>query len=321
MPNIAITNYCNLRCPYCFADDMIAEEKQNISIEQFRSILCWLARTRTPHFGIIGGEPTMHPHFDKIMEEVNRYCQEMDAGATLFTNGIHLDQWLPVIGNGVGILLNCNSDLNMKPEQWKAMNSTLDHLSLMGWFLPGRERCTVGCNLYAEREDYDYLWEIVDRLHLQQIRTSVTAPISNRWKRDKEGYYEKMKPIFLSFCRRAQERGVRLNIDCNHIPVCYYTPAERDLVAEVSEQVPDAMCVPVVDITPDFRATACFGAYDPVSCADFETLPDLERFLLFRKTYPRVQSNCSGKCNGCKQHDLLLCQGGCLAFADISGEG
>jgi hypothetical protein len=300
---------------------MIAEEKQNISIEQFRSILCWLARTRTPHFGIIGGEPTMHPHFDKIMEEVNRYCQEMDAGATLFTNGIHLDQWLPVIGNGVGILLNCNSDLNMKPEQWKAMNSTLDHLSLMGWFLPGRERCTVGCNLYAEREDYDYLWEIVDRLHLQQIRTSVTAPISNRWKRDKEGYYEKMKPIFLSFCRRAQERSVRLNIDCNHIPVCYYTPAERDLVAEVSEQVPDAMCVPVVDITPDFRATACFGAYDPVSCADFETLPDLERFLLFRKTYPRVQSNCSGKCNGCKQHDLLLCQGGCLAFADISGEG
>ena len=38
MPNIAITNYCNLRCPYCFAEDFTQQEKEEISDEQLINI-------------------------------------------------------------------------------------------------------------------------------------------------------------------------------------------------------------------------------------------------------------------------------------------
>ena len=72
-----------------------------------------------------------------------------------------------------------------------------------------------------------------------------------------------------------------------------------------------------MDITPDFRATACFGSYDPVECSQFEDLIQLERYLLLKKSYPRAQHNCSGKCANCPDHELLICQGGCLGFANV----
>ena len=45
MPNIAITKYCNLKCPYCFAEDMIAEEQTKaITLDQLTKILNWLGQ-------------------------------------------------------------------------------------------------------------------------------------------------------------------------------------------------------------------------------------------------------------------------------------
>lgn len=316
MANIAITTYCNLRCPYCFADSMICEQHQNISINKFRDILMWISRTPT-HIGIIGGEPTLHPFFSDILKEVNMYCRELNSTATLFTNGIHLDKWIPEIGNGIGILINCNGPENMKPDQWTALNNTLEHLALLGWFMPDRPRANIGCNLYADRTNYQYVWDIIERHKINHVRVSVTAPIKEEHKKNKELYYTDMKPIFLEFVNDAQSRNVRLGADCNQIPDCYFNEDELDLVYSVMDGRHNGICDPVVDITPEFTATACFGCYDPVDCSVFDTVLDLHRYLLHKKTYPRVQANCSGKCTLCKNHELLVCQGGCLAFAQM----
>jgi sulfatase maturation enzyme AslB (radical SAM superfamily) len=42
MANIAITNYCNLKCSYCFANDMINESHKTMSIENNIKILKYL---------------------------------------------------------------------------------------------------------------------------------------------------------------------------------------------------------------------------------------------------------------------------------------
>jgi len=39
MANIAVLNYCNLKCPYCFANEFIEENKQFITDEQLDDIL------------------------------------------------------------------------------------------------------------------------------------------------------------------------------------------------------------------------------------------------------------------------------------------
>ena len=321
MANIAVTTYCNLKCKYCFADDMICESHQNITIDQLRAILGWISQTPMNHVGIIGGEPTLHPHFDEILKEINQYCRELHTDATLFTNGIYLDQWIQYIGNDIGILINYNAPDEMLTEQFTKLSNTMEHLYLLDWFNPDKPKANIGCNLYIQREDYGYIWEAVDRYHLNHVRTSVTAPITEEHRKHKQEYYSAMKDRFIQFCKDAKERQVHLGADCNQIPDCYFSKDELDLVYDVmGDSRHSGICNPVIDITPDFKATACFGCYDPVDCSLFPTLIDLERYLLHKKTYPRVCHNNSGKCAHCKDYEMLICQGGCLSFANMDGE-
>lgn len=315
MANIAIVNYCNLKCKYCFADDMIQEKTVTISLEDYGRVLEFMARTPDNHIGIIGGEPTLHPHFDGILKETNRYCRECNTDSTLFTNGIELERFLPYIGDRTGLLINCNAPEYQTTEIYQKQRKTLDHLYDLSWF---DRKASCGCNIHPGCKDYSYMWDIVDRYKLNHIRCSVVSPAAcyEEWRKDKEGYYNMMKPVFLQFCKDAAKHNCRLGMDCGHIPMCYFNIEERETVESICDNLYQDFCSPVIDITPDFKATACFGAYDPVDIRDFHDIFELERYLMLKKTYPKVQANCTGKCTTCRKHKLLQCQGGCLGFAD-----
>lgn len=316
MANIAIVNFCNLKCKYCFADDMIQDESVSMTLEDYRRVLSFIARTPKNHVGIIGGEPTLHPQFEEILKETNKYCREANTSSTLFTNGIELDRFLPFIGDRIGLLINCNAPEYQSAESYKKQKDTLDHLFELSWF---DRKANCGCNLHPGCTDYSYMWDIVDRYHLDHIRCSVVSPAAcyESWRKDKEGYYKMMKPMFLKICEDAKKHHCILNMDCGHIPLCYFTTEEKEFIRETCRNCEQDFCEPVVDITPDFKATACFGSYDTVDIRDFENLFELERYLLIKKSYPRAQANCTGKCTTCKKHSLLQCQGGCLGFAEV----
>ena len=322
MANIAIINYCNLKCPYCFADDMIHEKSKCITLDDFRKILEFTARTPDNHIGLIGGEPTLHPDFENILKEVNRYCKECNTGCTLFTNGINLEKFLPFIGERIGTLLNLNSPKFMSKEFWTKTNEVLDHLDSLSWLddgIPGKPaKVNIGCNVHPGLDDYSFLWEIVDKYKLHHIRTSVVSPGGQytSMRNDKNAYFAKMKPIFIEHCKNAEKHKVILNIDCGHIPSCYFTVEELDLVRKVCDGHQGDFCEPVIDITSDFKATACFGTWDPVDIRDFKDIHELRRYLMATRNIPRSLANCDGKCAICKKHELMQCQGGCLGFAD-----
>lgn len=318
MANIAITTYCNLKCPYCFADDMIhTEECNNITIEQLQRILCLLAKSKNYHIGIIGGEPTLHPNFDLIISEISRYCIELNTFATLFTNAINLEKWIHALNERIRILINLNNPVNMTSLQWNDIIQSIEALNKSELL---SNQYTIGCNIYPDEHNYNYIWDTVDKYNLQRLRVSVVSPGGkySSLRLNKEYYYTVMKPIFMEFINKAYDRKVELISDCNQIPDCYFNNDElRKIYSVMIHRFHESICKPVVDITPDFKATACFGCYDPVDCSQFENLDDLERYLLHKKTYPRVQANCTGKCAGCKHHELLTCQGGCLGFANV----
>ena len=316
MANIAIVNYCNLKCKYCFADDMIQEESTCITLDDFKKVLEFISRPPKNHVGIIGGEPTLHPQFEEILKELNTYCRECNTGATLFTNGIELEKYLPFIGDRIGLLINCNAAEWQNPDLYEKHIKTLDHLHELSWF---DSKVTLGCNVFPGQTDYSFIWELVDKFHIDHLRTSVVSPggCYAALRSDKEKYYMDMKPIFIEHCKNAIKHNCRLCMDCGHIPMCYFTMEEREIVEQICDNLYQDFCEPVVDITPEFKATACFGSYDPIDIRDFDNLIELERFLMAKKNLPKAAANGTGRCSTCKRHKMLQCQGGCLGFAEV----
>lgn len=320
MANIAITKYCNLHCPYCFAASMIAEEeKKNITIEDFQYILNWIGNASTDNrIGIIGGEPTLHPQFLDILKILNNYCEFYNKDSILFTNGIYLEPFLKYLSPKMGVLININTPDAMTKEQNQKLISTLNAIQSNNLFKTNT--FTLGCNICPEILNYDFFWDIILKYSILQTRISVTAPNKESiYYLDKDKYYSLLKPIFLDFINNAYKNKIKFTLDCNHIPFCYFTEKELEKISLVIDNFQEFFCdtcSPVIDITSDFKATSCFGIYDSlIDCKNFNNFDELEEYFN-RFNILKSLNNKQGKCKECKKFDLLQCQGGCLSFAD-----
>src|SRR3954467_3859858 len=76
---VSIINSCNLRCQGCWVD--VAAKQQTISPEAFHKLVAEAKEVGNVFFGIVGGEPFMHPHLlDMLAAHPDCYFQ-------VFTNG------------------------------------------------------------------------------------------------------------------------------------------------------------------------------------------------------------------------------------------
>lgn len=325
MPNIVLTTYCNLHCPYCFADTMITEEQiKNIDINQFTKILNWCLNTSiktNQHIGLIGGEPLLHPQILDILDITHKLCKEHNTSFIVFTNGIYLDKIINYAPNNMNLLININTPTAMTIEQWDRLNANLNKINQLGWLIGDhyiKQKATLGCNICQEINDYSFYKKIIENYSPSVIRLSVTAPTKDKRFMNKEDYYNSLKDKFLSFISWANTYSIKISFDCNQIPYCYFTQNELALIHRVSISSKPILCKPVIDITPDFYASSCFGAYDTVDCSQFKTVEALTNYFLYKKMVPLTLNNNQGKCANCHEHLTLNCQGGCLAFSLIN---
>ena len=129
MANIALLNRCNLRCPYCFANDYIENEGEDITVDTFSELLDFVAPD--PSLGIIGGEPLLHKDFDKIMsiaQDDFRFNR-----ITVFTNGIFIDKHLSaLINRKTTVLINVNSKGDIGKDNFERLDNNISALMQAG---------------------------------------------------------------------------------------------------------------------------------------------------------------------------------------------
>lgn len=318
MANIVITNICNLQCKYCFAEGLKENKENFITLGELYRILSFCKTSQETAMGIIGGEPTLHPMFKQILEITGNYSVENDLDTMIFTNGIELEKFLPYIKERHRILINCNSPIYQTESQYRALMSTLDAIDEKGWF--DYKKAICGCNIHLDCDNYDYFWNIVKKYNLKEIRCSVVNPSGEylEYISQKTEYFNKIKPLFMEFCRKAKEHNCFIEMDCAKIPICYFTDEELKFVKEqTQDSCLDTYCYPIVDILPDYKAVPCFGTFTPVDIELFKNMNELRRYLHIKKMTPKLEGNKEGRCLICPMHSLLQCQGGCLKFSQI----
>lgn len=85
--SVALTNACDLRCPYCYAP----KNGGNLDIKQLILWIAELDRHGCLGIGLGGGEPTLYKDFAQLCQYITQYT---DLSVTFTTHGHHLDERL-----------------------------------------------------------------------------------------------------------------------------------------------------------------------------------------------------------------------------------
>ena len=281
MPNIAITSYCNLHCPYCFAQQMFQDNNiKNMSVERFDEILKWIepyAVNNHCRIGIIGGEPTLNPNFETIIEHTNAFCEKYNSSSILFTNGIKLtSDLIRVIPDKMRILLNYNTPSIYKLTDLEQLHNNIQLLADLGWLY---NKMSLGLTLCEQIDNYSYFKEIIKKYNIKKFRLAIDKANGN-FNTD---YIFLMKEKFLDIIDFALKQNIDLiQIECR-IPLKYFTKNEQTKIFQlIPKEKYIEHCYPSFEIFSDFTMTGCFAHYQQINCKDYDN------FKIFMESTPLI---------------------------------
>lgn len=326
MPNIMLTYRCNLRCPYCFANEFVNRTDCDITEENFRKAVAFAAGQPKTTVGLIGGEPTIHP---KLADFIRILAENPNIETVMvYSNGLQLEPLLKVmaeagVGSIVRVLVNCNSPKVMGERNYERLKESLD--LAFGTYHVGQQ-IKFGLNLYDNNFDYSFIKELLVRYGQHQLRISLTVPDFGVCGRvDPVENFKSRKAYLLQFFKEMDEIGVMPYYDCNKPPQCIWTDEEwawlcwyvnkyRSVATNLTDQT--SRCQPVVDILPNLRAVRCFGMsdFEKVSIEDFETISDLQNYFRNRVDSEAFRTCGSDACRDCYDRKTGYCSGGCLGY-------
>ena len=334
MANIMVNESCNLRCPYCFAEEFVNKAPKEMTLEDFRVALNFvLSDSSDRQVGIIGGEPLLYTHIDEAMRMA--LSDPRSEHVMIYTNAVELDHLAPDIleAKKFRMLVNCNSPEDMGTKAFKKMRQNLlsfqkDH------FGDGRFRLSV--NIYKPDFDYSYVIPLAQEMGFDVIRMSVSVPQNGELNgKSPLEYFHEMKLVAMRFVCDMVRCGVITGFDCNFLPNCVLTRDERDSVmaakdvfySALSKRYSDSFwarsivcethnCTPVIDVLPDLRAIRCFGLseYTKRDIRDFRSIGELRDHYIKTVDRPAHSIWTSEKCKDCSERELGVCSGGCLLF-------
>ena len=322
MANIMITKKCNLKCPYCFANEFVNKNSKDMTIKDYLTAIDFSMTNKDEHIGLIGGEPTVHLHFKEMLEILIE--DRRIPSVTIFTNGINLEPYIEqILHPKFSLLINCNSPQDIGDVAFEKMVSNIDTL-VNKYYM--RDRITLGINMYKEDFEYEYIIKLLKEYGFKYLRTSISVPNTVELKNtDSIGYFMKMKDSVLNFYYTLLRNKIMPFYDCNMMPTCITTSFEKNKLAQLIEasEIEDrnllceiTTCEPVIDILPDLKAIRCFALSDcnKANISDFNDIFELKAYFanLFDAYGYNVLS--SSECKNCHKLQVAKCTGGCYAF-------
>jgi organic radical activating enzyme len=87
--NVLLTTRCNKNCSFCFANKVMREKPaEDMTLENFSRLIEIVCRDRSPQrIQLLGGEPTMHPQFNALLD----FLAHKRLDASLISNLLYTD--------------------------------------------------------------------------------------------------------------------------------------------------------------------------------------------------------------------------------------
>lgn len=313
MTNIALSNVCNLACPYCFAaTTMNRTDKQPgnrfISLDDFAQRLDFLERSGIGQARLIGGEPTLHPQFADLVA----LARGRGFNIMLFSNGLMpsraLDCLTSLSPEVCLVLLNMNathSHGQLNQTEVERRRTTLQRLG---------PRALLGFNIYQPNFSLDELFGLIRPYQCQPaIRLGLAQPIlggENEFLPPKQ--YPLVGDKIAMLAPHAAAQGITLEFDCGFVR-CMFSDTAWQILQE-SQAKMGLHCNPILDISLDGQVIHCFPLTGRVQTAlrPQADAPDLRQQLV-QQTQPYRLSGLYPECSLCPFKQRGECTGGCLA--------
>ena len=253
MANILITNDCNLKCEYCFAENELERGKNKhnqISMEDFDKRIEYLKRSHSRRIGIIGGEPTLHTELFQLIDR----SLESGLDVLIFTNGTMSPERSKKLaeykGRNVSFLLNLNDKGFYTAGQLKNIEAFMENCGQM---------IGVGYTIYTTDFDLTFHRDMILKYNLsRQMRLGLASPIPGLNQKDFFSYDE-YKDVGTSIIKNIimlEKDNILIGFDCGFV-MCMFTEEQHGILTTRSGGF-KSNCSPIIDIDMKGEVYHCF---------------------------------------------------------------
>lgn len=307
-----LTNWCNYKCPFCFGIDGMHPKRPARAMDDdtFLGILAWLKRTeyKAP-IHLMGGEPTLHPKFEWIVDTL----LERDLPITVFSN--LATEKAPVYTEKLSLLpinwvVNVNPPYKWEGRQRDRIEASLANLGT---------RASITFNIMPDEADNDWAIDLIRRFNLNKhIKVGFILPTythSNVSLREDE--YAVVAERTVRLARRAAQEGIDLAYECG-VPTCAFTDAQLGELWRLGNRVMSG-CYSRLDIQPTGEVFYCLPLYT-LAAKHYSEFPTYDAAKAwFEKIYaPYRRIGRRLECATCNLMCPDACNGACLA-ANLNG--
>jgi hypothetical protein len=133
--SLMLTNRCDSHCDYCY----VTKGKEDISFSFLEYVCSAANELQVLDLTLGGGEPTMHPHFERMVKHI---WQNYDFGLSVTTNGFDENSLYAIAGHISKIRISIDQECKRLTLRRKKLLEKL------------RQFCSIGINLLYSPDSY-----------------------------------------------------------------------------------------------------------------------------------------------------------------------
>lgn len=303
--HIAITYKCNLECCYCYARNL---KFKDMIIKDFNKVLDWFEKQNIKKISLIGGEPTIHPKFEEIINIIKK----RNFKTVLFTNGLFNSKIADKISSKVisSIFLNYNSPTFYTKGQRELLEKNISFL------MEKNKNIVFSFNIESNKTSYQYVIDSCKKYNINKIRFSIAVP---NIKRSNEFFdltsLKSTIPHLLEFVKTAVKKNIK-TILARPLPLCLFEKNEIEFLKKYNTLMSTCeLTKAVFVINPDLSIYPCTTLHmKGPNLLTFKEKGEIVKY--YENVIKKLKWNCYifSKCKKCIYRLRKKCSGVCLSY-------